>query len=175
MQSSSFFYMGSFVQIFFPQLSGDYTFYFYPWCGYQKLFFFLNMHILFIKFKFNQQLYCPPKFQYISRLITVLFSLPPSLPVMYHCLTPQFHLIFMLSKLIIIFVVILYCHFFCFCLFQIYSHVYLLLWVSLIAQLVKNLPAVQETWVQSLGWEDPREKEKATNSSTGRKEPDVTE
>ena len=33
------------------------------------------------------------------------------------------------------------------------------------AQLVKNLPAMQETWVQSLGWEDPLEKEKATRSS----------
>ena len=37
---------------------------------------------------------------------------------------------------------------------------------SLIAQLVKNLPAVQETWVQFLGWEDPPEKEMATHSST---------
>ena len=36
---------------------------------------------------------------------------------------------------------------------------------SLIAQLVKNLPAVQETWVQSLGWEDPLEKGKTTHSS----------
>ena len=36
---------------------------------------------------------------------------------------------------------------------------------SLIAQLVKNLPAVQETQVQSLGWEDPLEKELATHSS----------
>ena len=33
------------------------------------------------------------------------------------------------------------------------------------AQLVKNLPAVWETWVQSLGWEDPLEKGKATHSS----------
>ena len=33
------------------------------------------------------------------------------------------------------------------------------------AQLVKNLPAMQETWVQSLGWEDPLEKGKATHSS----------
>ena len=32
------------------------------------------------------------------------------------------------------------------------------------AQLVKNLPAMQETWVQSLGWEDPLEKGKATHS-----------
>ena len=31
-------------------------------------------------------------------------------------------------------------------------------------QLVKNLPAVQETWVHSLGWEDPLEKGKATHS-----------
>ena len=36
---------------------------------------------------------------------------------------------------------------------------------SLVAQLVKNLPAKQETWVQSLGWEDPLEKGKATHSS----------
>ena len=38
-------------------------------------------------------------------------------------------------------------------------------WASLVAQLVKNLPAMQETWVQSLGWEDPLEKEEATHSS----------
>ena len=36
---------------------------------------------------------------------------------------------------------------------------------SLVAQQVKNLPAMQETWVQSLGWEDPLEKGKATHSS----------
>ena len=36
---------------------------------------------------------------------------------------------------------------------------------SLIAQLVKNLPAMRETWIWSLGWEDPLEKEKATHSS----------
>ena len=34
------------------------------------------------------------------------------------------------------------------------------------AQIVKRLPAVQETWVRSLGWEDPLEKEMATHSST---------
>ena len=33
------------------------------------------------------------------------------------------------------------------------------------AQTIKNLPAMQETWVQSLGWEDPHEKGKATHSS----------
>ena len=36
---------------------------------------------------------------------------------------------------------------------------------SLVAQLVKNLPAMWETWVPSLGWEDPLEKGKATHSS----------
>ena len=36
---------------------------------------------------------------------------------------------------------------------------------SLVAQLVKNPPAVWEAWVQSLGWEDPLEKGKATHSS----------
>ena len=36
---------------------------------------------------------------------------------------------------------------------------------SLIAQVVKNLPAVQETWARLLGWEDPLEKEMATHSS----------
>ena len=36
---------------------------------------------------------------------------------------------------------------------------------SLVAQLVKNLPAVQETRVQSLGWEDPLEKEMANHSN----------
>ena len=37
---------------------------------------------------------------------------------------------------------------------------------SLVAQMVKHLPAIQETWVRSLGWEDPLEKEMATCSST---------
>ena len=32
------------------------------------------------------------------------------------------------------------------------------------AQMVKDLPIMQETWVRSLGWEDPLEKEKATHS-----------
>ena len=36
---------------------------------------------------------------------------------------------------------------------------------ALVAKLVKNLPAVQESWVRSLGWEDPLEKEMATHSS----------
>jgi len=38
-------------------------------------------------------------------------------------------------------------------------------WTSSVAQMVKNLPAVQETWVQSLGWEDPLEEGMATHSS----------
>ena len=60
-------------------------------------------------------------------------------------------------------------------------------WASLVAQLVKNLPAMWETWVQSLGWEGPLQKGKATHSSIlawripwtiqsmGRKELDTTE
>ena len=39
-------------------------------------------------------------------------------------------------------------------------------WASLVAQLVKNPPAMQEAWVRSLGWEDPLEKEMAIHSST---------
>ena len=39
-------------------------------------------------------------------------------------------------------------------------------WASLVVQMVKNLPAMWETWVQSLGWEDPLEKGTATHSST---------
>ena len=38
-------------------------------------------------------------------------------------------------------------------------------WASLVAQLVKNPPALWETPVRSLGWEDPLEKGKATHSS----------
>ena len=39
-------------------------------------------------------------------------------------------------------------------------------WTSLVAQMVKNPPALQETWVQSLGWEDPLEEGMATHFST---------
>ena len=57
----------------------------------------------------------------------------------------------------------------------------------LVAQLVKNLPAMQETWVRSLGWEDPLDKQTAIHSSIldwriprtvksmGHKESDTTE
>ena len=60
-------------------------------------------------------------------------------------------------------------------------------WASLVTQLVKNLPAMQETWVQSLDWEDPLEKGKAPTpvswpgefqglySPWGHKESDTTE
>ena len=58
--------------------------------------------------------------------------------------------------------------------------------VSMVTQLVKHLPAMQETWVQSLGWEDPLEKEQPPTpvfwpgefhglSVVGRKELDMTE
>ena len=49
------------------------------------------------------------------------------------------------------------------------NHLFLLKYncfgASLVAQLVKNLPTMRETWVQSLDWEDPLEKGKATHSS----------
>ena len=38
-------------------------------------------------------------------------------------------------------------------------------WASLVAQLVKNPPVIRETWVLSLGWEDPQEEGMATHSS----------
>ena len=38
-------------------------------------------------------------------------------------------------------------------------------WTSLVAQMVKNLPSMWETWVQSLGWEDPLEEGMATHTS----------
>ena len=38
-------------------------------------------------------------------------------------------------------------------------------WASLVAQTVKNCPAMQETWVQLLGWEDPLEEGMAIHSS----------
>ena len=47
-----------------------------------------------------------------------------------------------------------------------WSGCHFLLQASLVAQLVKNLSAMQETWIQSLGWEDPLEKGKATHSSS---------
>ena len=46
-----------------------------------------------------------------------------------------------------------------------YIYVCVYIWASLVAQLVKNLPVMQETWVQSLGWEDPLEEGMAIHSS----------
>ena len=71
-------------------------------------------------------------------------------------------------------------------------NMFFILWASLLAQMVKRLPAMRETWFRSLGQEDPLEKEMATHSSTlawrvpwteelvsyspwGRKESDTTE
>ena len=39
-------------------------------------------------------------------------------------------------------------------------------WASLVAQMVKNLPAMRETWVRALGWKDPLEEGMVTHSST---------
>ena len=41
----------------------------------------------------------------------------------------------------------------------------LYIWVSFVAQTEKNLPAMQETWVQSLSWDDPLEKGMAAHFS----------
>ena len=46
-----------------------------------------------------------------------------------------------------------------------YIFAYIISEASLLAQLVKNLPVIQETWVLSLGWEDPLEEGMATHSS----------
>ena len=47
---------------------------------------------------------------------------------------------------------------------QLLVGLFIFIWASLMAQLVKNMPATRETWVRSLGWEDPLEKGKATYS-----------
>ena len=46
-----------------------------------------------------------------------------------------------------------------------FCKIHVWLWTSLVAQALKNLPAVQEMQVQSLGWEDPLEKKIITHSS----------
>ena len=51
------------------------------------------------------------------------------------------------------------------CLSSLFDKEFKLIRASLVAQSVKNLPVVQETRVQSLGWEDPLEKEMETHSS----------
>ena len=45
-------------------------------------------------------------------------------------------------------------------------YIYMYIYASLVAQMVKRLPTMQETQVLSLGWEDPLEKEMTTHSST---------
>ena len=46
------------------------------------------------------------------------------------------------------------------------TYYYTFIWAFLVAQLVKNLPAMPETQVQSLGWEDPLDEGMATQCST---------
>ena len=48
---------------------------------------------------------------------------------------------------------------------MIHMRLYIHMWASLMAQMVKNLPAMQETWVLPLGWEDTLKKEMAARSS----------
>ena len=45
-----------------------------------------------------------------------------------------------------------------------YLAAFIMVQVSLVAQMVKSVPAMQETWVQSLGWEDPLEEEMAIHA-----------
>ena len=42
----------------------------------------------------------------------------------------------------------------------VYMYAYMYIWASLVAQMLKNLSAMQDTWIRSLGWEDPLDKEK---------------
>ena len=46
-----------------------------------------------------------------------------------------------------------------------YIHIHTYIWASLVAQMIKNLPTKQETWVRSLSQEDPLEKGMATHSN----------
>ena len=46
-----------------------------------------------------------------------------------------------------------------------YAYIYRVSWASLVAQMAKNMPAMEETLVRSLGWEDPLEKGMSTDSS----------
>ena len=59
----------------------------------------------------------------------------------------------------------LVCRVFFFILLFVYLFRFDYLWASLVVQMVKNLPATQETWVRSMSWEDPLEKGTATHSS----------
>ena len=47
----------------------------------------------------------------------------------------------------------------------VYTHTYIHIWASLVAKKLKRLPLMRETWIQSLGREDPLEKEMATHFS----------
>ena len=66
----------------------------------------------------------------------------------------------------------MYEHIHVYCSHMIFIYIYILTHMnnkinaaSLVAQLVKNPPAMLDTWVRSLGWKDPLEKEMATHSS----------
>ena len=65
----------------------------------------------------------------------------------------------------------IYTHIYGYIHISIYTHIYGYIHISIytmgfpVAQLVKNLPAMRDTWVLSLGWDDPQGKGKATHSS----------
>ena len=78
------------------------------------------------------------------------------------CLSPKntVNILYFLNNFRFMFVILLLeLHFFL-------SINYLCFRTSLVAQTVKHLPTMRETWVRSLGWEDPLEKEMVTHSST---------
>ena len=76
----------------------------------------------------------------------------------------QFHLVYVFQCLHLFFVVVLFQAFIMYSK-KAFVYIFIYIWASLTAQLVKNLPAMLETWVRSLRWEDPQEKGKATQSS----------
>ena len=49
--------------------------------------------------------------------------------------------------------------------FFLIQQIFLILWAALVAQMIKNAPAIWETWVQPLGWEDPLKEGMETHSS----------
>ena len=73
-----------------------------------------------------------------------------------------FYLFLFLFSILFLFIFYLFLFLFYFYLF----YFYFLFWASLVAQRLKRLPGIQETWVRSLGRENPLEKEMATHSST---------
>ena len=91
---------------------------------------------------------------------SVYILIPNSLTIPSHQPSPLVT-INLFSKSVSLFLLCKYVHLYHFFLDSIYKGI----WASPVAQLAKNRSAIQETWVQSLGWEDPLEKGTATHFS----------